>query len=318
MPKLKRALSVFLAIWLCVMLVTFTYTWVSRNWTPSINSNNMSIATAGALVISLTGDESFNEVDLNSVIGINKDSSFVFRQVSSQDAVNFFWKDFTPTLTGEPALFMKIDNNDTHKEDYIDSYFYLKLDDKVRESKYVFIHPETLIQYAQEELADRTKKVEDAMRIALTYEKKVMSDGVEQTVTDTIILANLEENDGSINVKDGVESNDAYRAVASGTLNGTREDAPTALGYQPVYGLQYFNCGRNEYNYSDDGNPENDYDFVKDPSKAMFEIAPGEQVKVYIKIWLEGQDLNCEKEIAGNEFRLVLKFDSVYVNDPNK
>ena len=33
-----------------------------------------------------------------------------------------------------------------------------------------------------------------------------------------------------------------------------------------------------------------------------------------MKIWLEGQDLNCEKEIAGNEFQMVLKFDSVFVN----
>ena len=314
MPKLKRALSVFLAIWLCVMLVTFTYTWVSRNWTPSINSNNMSIATAGALVISLSGDDVFNEVDLNDVIGIDADSSFVFRQVSSQDAVNFYWKDFSPTLSDEPALFWKVDRNDTHKNDYIDTRFCLKLDDSVKESKYVFIHPETLIQYAEEELADRTMKVENAMRIALTFDKKVISGGQEQTETETIILANLEENEGSINTKEGVELNDNYRAVASGLVSGASENDPTALGYQPVYGLEYFNCGRT--NYSDDGNPENDYSFVKDPTKALFVLAPGEEKWIDMKIWLEGQDVNCEKEIAGNEFRLVLKFDSVYVNNP--
>jgi hypothetical protein len=274
----------------------------------------MSIATAGALLISISGDDVYNEVDLNNIIGIDADSSFVFRQVSSQDAVNFFWKDFSPTLTGDqPALFYKVDANDTHKKDYIDARFCLKLDDKVKDSKYIFIHPETVIKYAQEELADRNMKVENAMRISLTYDKKIVVAGVEQIVQETVILANLADNEGSINTKAGMEENDAYRAVASGTISGTDEFDPTALGYQPVYGLQYFNCGRTSYDWDNDYT--NDYNFIKNGEKALFVLEPGEMKWLNMKIWLEGQDLNCEKEIAGNQFQLVLKFDSVYVKD---
>ena len=117
MPKFRRALSASLAVWLCVMLVAFTYTWVSRNWTPSIKSDDINIASSGALVISVLGDESavHTEVSLNDVVGLNVDNSFTFKQVSSQDGENFFWKDFSPTVTGDnPAVFYKIGQNDIH------------------------------------------------------------------------------------------------------------------------------------------------------------------------------------------------------------
>ncbi len=312
MPKLKKALSAFMAVWLCVMLVTFTYTWVSRNWTPSINSNNMSIATAGALLISISGDDVYSEVSLNDIIGIDADSSFVFRQVSSQDGANFYWKDFSPTLTDEPALFYKVDSNDTHKKDYIDTRFCLKLDDSLKDSKYIFIHPETMIKFAEDELADRNVKVENAMRIALTYEKEILVSGVPQLVSETVILGNLEDNEGSVNTKEAAAGNDAYRAVSSGLQSGTVENDPAALAYQPVYGLQYFNCGRAYYDWDNDYT--NDYDFIRDPDKALFVLKPGEMKWIDMKIWLEGQDLNCEKEIAGNEFQMVMKFDSVFVD----
>ena len=100
MPKLRRGLSIFLAIWLCVMLVTFTYTWVSRNWTPSIQGDDINVQSSGALVISLLGDhtDANSKVILNDVVGLGVNKSFTFRQVSSQDGENFFWKDFTPTV----------------------------------------------------------------------------------------------------------------------------------------------------------------------------------------------------------------------------
>ena len=107
MPKFRRGLSIFLIIWLCVMLITFTYTWVSRNKTPSIKSDDIDIASAGALIIRILPDTApvYDEVSLNDVVGLD---SFTFKQVSSQDGVNFFWKDFTPTIgdTGEPAVFL--------------------------------------------------------------------------------------------------------------------------------------------------------------------------------------------------------------------
>lgn len=308
MPKFRRGLSIVLVIWLCVMFITFTYTWVSRNWTPSIKSDNIDIASSGALVIRVLGDDSavHEEVNLNEVVGLEVENGFTFRQVSSQDGVNFFWKDFTPTIGGkDPAVFYKITGNDTHKKDYIDTKFCLQLDDSLETAKYIFIHPETLIQNisGNVEGVDLSK----AIRISLTYDKEING----QTVTQTVILGNLEDNEGAINSYENV-LNDKYQAVLSDADGKTDLEDSGALGYQRVYGLQYFNCGRVSYN-ADKPFDEANYTFARDESKALFVLKPGEQKWVNLRIWLEGQDENCVKEIAGGTFKLVLKFDSAFV-----
>lgn len=313
MPKFRRGLSIFLVIWLCVMLITFTYTWVSRNWTPSIKSDEINIASSGALVISILSDTSavHTEVSLNDVVGLEVDKSFTFKQVSSQDGINFFWKDFSPTIGGsDPALFYKITGSDTHKKDYIDTKFCLQLDDSLQTPKYIFIHPETVINYVKKSIND--PDLNKAIRISLTYEKEVDTESGPQKVTETVILGDLDDNEGVINAYSDATGNDLYRAVlpdADGKSDG--EDSG-ALGFQTVYGLQYFNCGRATFDMDDPFNPSN-YQFKRDASKALFVLSPGEQKWVNMRIWLEGQDQNCVKEIAGETFNLVLKFDSAFV-----
>ncbi len=309
MPKFRRGLSIVLVVWLCVMLVTFTYTWVSRNWTPSIKSDDIDIASSGALVIRVLGDTSavHEEVKLNEVVGLEVENGFTFKQVSSQDGVNFFWKDFTPTIGGvdEPAVFYKITGNDTHKKDFIDTKFCLQLDDSLDTPKYIFIHPETLIKNVSGSVdgVDLSK----AIRISLTYDKEING----QTVTETVILGNLDDNEGVINSYESVQ-NDDYKAVLSDADGKNDRDDSGALGYQRVYGLQYFNCGRVSYN-AESPFDESNYAFARDASKALFTLSPGEQKWVSLRIWLEGQDENCKKEIAGGTFNLVLKFDSAFV-----
>jgi hypothetical protein len=313
MPKLRRALSAFMAVWLCVMLVAFTYTWVSRNWTPSIKSDDITISSAGALVISILSDTSavHTEVSLNDVVGLEVDNAFVFRQVSSHDGINFFWKDFSPTVSGdEPAVFHKIDTSDSHKRDYIDTRFCLKLDDSLTTSKYIFIHPETVINYVKDQIDD--PDVSKAIRISLTYHKDIVTDVGTQTVTETVILGNLDDNDDVVNAADDVQTNDAYMAVLSDADGKTDAADSGALGHQVVYGLQYFDCGRITFDMDDPFNEAN-YSFKRDPSKALFTLEPGELKWVEMRIWLEGQDGNCVKEIAGEKFDLVLKFDSAFV-----
>lgn len=311
MPKLRRALSAFMALWLTVMLVAFTYTWVSRNWTPVIKSDDITIASAGALVISILSDTSavHTEVSLNDVAGV--DTSFVFKQVSSQDGVNFFWKDFSPTVTGdEPAIFHKIEGNDIHKKDYIDTRFCLKLDDSLTTPKYIFIHPETIIEYVKDNVDD--PDVAKAIRISLTFDRDIVTDSGTQTVTETVILGHLDDNEDVINDDDSTSTNELYMAVLSDADGKTDADGSGALGYQTVHGLQYFDCGRITFDKNDPF-AESNYTFKRDSSKALFVLNPGETKWVEMRIWLEGQDENCVKEIAGEKFNLVLKFDSAFV-----
>ena len=312
MPKLRRILSAVLALWLCVMLVAFTYTWVSRNWTPSIQGDNIEIASAGALVIKVLGDTSavHTEVSLNDVCGLEVDNGFVFKQVSSQDGINFFWKDFSPTVSGElPAVFYKITGTDTHKKDYIDTKFCLQLDDALTTAKYIFIHPETVIEYIKENVED--PDVAKAIRISLTYEKEITTATGTQVVTETVILGHLDDNEEVINSQDSAVTNNSYKAVMNDADSKTDID-PTALGYQTVHGLQYFNCGRQSFNMEKPFDQSN-YNFTRDPERALFTLQPGELKWIDMRIWLEGQDDNCIEAIAGEQFDLVLKFDSAFV-----
>ena len=311
MPKLRRALSIFLAVWLCVMLVTFTYTWVSRNWTPSIQGDDINIQSSGALVISLLGDhtDANSKVILNDIVGLGVNKSFTFRQVSSQDGINFFWKDFTPTVDGvSPAILKKIgtDNDDPHKADYVDVRFCLKLDGTLEEPKYVFIHPDTYIKY---ENSKQTANLEKAIRISLTYEKMKESSAGNIIEKKTVILANL----GSDEANKGVLTTE-YQAVLADANNKLDND-PTTLDYQTVYGLQYFDCGRLAYD-STDPNGDVNYVFTTNKEKALFKLEPGELIWIDMRIWLEGQDINCNETIAGENFDLFLKFDSAFVQDP--
>ena len=313
MPKLRRAISAIMALWLLVMLVAFTYTWVSRNWTPSIKSDEIQITSAGALVISVLSDTSavHTEVSLNEVVGLEVDNAFLFKQVSSQDGVNFFWKDFSPTVSGDfPAEFYRIGNTDIHKKDYIDTRFCLKLDDSLETSKYIFIHPETVINYIKDQVDD--PDVSKAIRISLTYDKDIVTDSGTQTVTETVILGNLDDNDSVMNAKDDNETNDAYMAVLPDADGKTDAPGSGAIGHQVVYGLHYFDCGRTTFDMEDPFN-EGNYNFKRDESKALFTLNPGEMKWVEMRIWLEGQDENCVEAIAGEKFDLVLKFDSAFV-----
>ena len=67
--------------------------------------------------------------------------------------------------------------------------------------------------------------------------------------------------------------------------------------------------------YFDTNEPFSDinYDFTRDESRALFVLNPGEFKWVNLRIWLEGEDLNCVNEIAGEKFNMVLKFDSAFV-----
>lgn len=293
MPKLRKYISLFLALWLCVMLIAFTYTWVSRNWTPSIKLDDLNIESAGSLVISIQGDDVTSSVSLNEIIGLN---SFTFRQVSSQDGATFLRKDFTDTLKGLPAKFYKINEGETYTGDYIETEFFLELDDSLETAKYIFIHPETYISYDKNTTTGAD--VNEAIRISLSYERKLITESGTKVVTGgPFILADVED--------DREVYSELYKAVAP-DANGKTDDDPTALGYQTVYGLHYFDYGRNYYE-------GDDYAFSKDEDRVLFRIEPGETVTVTMRIWLEGEDENCVNEIAGKKFGMFLKFDSMFV-----
>ncbi len=289
MSKTRKILTAITAVWLCVLLVVFTYAWVVRNWTPSIYQDDLQINKAGALVISMMGDDNYDTIPLNKVVGID---SFVFKQVSSQNGKNFMWLDFVPTLDQKPAVYSKV--GDAQKNNYIETEFAIKLDDSLTQDKYVFIHPESFIK-------DNTDvHVADAIRIALDY-NVTEADG---TVTNhTYIFGNTPEGQDA----------DFSTAAVLADADGKEQGDETAVSQQKVHSFNYFNGGRTTaFDSENPANPEN-YHFTPDPDKMLFVLKPGELKWITLRIWLEGADENCVNEIAGQYFDLNLKFDSMYV-----
>ncbi len=289
MSKAKKILTAVTALWLCLLLVILSYAWVVRNWTPSIEQEDLQINKAGALVISLTGDDNYETLSLNKVVGID---SFIFKQVSSQNGQNFMWLDFMPTLDQKPAKYAKV--TDAQKENYIETQFALKLDDTLTTDRYIFVHPESF-------LSDTTDvHVSNAIRIALDY-TVTEADGSE--TNHVYILGNTPE---------GQEVDYSTSAVLA-DADGKEQDDPTAVSQQKVYSLQYFNGGRTTaFDSTNPANPEN-YNFTPDPDRMLFTLKPGELKWITLRIWLEGADEYCVNEIAGQYFDMNLKFDSISV-----
>jgi len=289
MSKAKKILTAVTALWLCLLLVVLTYAWVVRNWTPSIEQEDMQINKAGALVISMNGDDNYETISLNKVVGIE---SFIFKQVSSQNGQSFMWLDFVPTLNQQPAVYAKV--TDAQKSNYIETQFALKLDDTLTTDRYVFIHPDSF-------LSDTTDvHVSDAIRIALDY-TVTEADGSE--TNRVYILGNTPQ---------GQDTDYSTLAVLP-DADGKVKDDPTAVSQQKVHSFNYFNGGRTTAFDSDNpANPEN-YNFTPDPGKMLFTLKPGELKWITLRIWLEGADQYCVNEIAGQYFDMSLKFDSISV-----
>lgn len=289
MSKTRKILTAITAFWLCVLLVFFSYAWVVRNWTPSIQQDKLQINKAGALVISIMGDDNYDTIPLNKVVGLD---SFVFKQISSQNGQNFSWLDFSPTLSQNPAVYRAA--TDAQKNYYIQTEFAIKLDDSLTRDKYVFLHPESYIR------DDTDVHVADAIRIALEYDV-TGSGGSTSTVTH--ILGNTPE---------GQDTDFSTSAVLP-DADGKNQNDPTAVSQQKVCSFAYFNGGRTApFDSENPQNPEN-YNFTPDPDKMLFTLKPGELKWITLRIWLEGADENCVNEIAGQYFDFNVKFDSVYV-----
>lgn len=296
MKKTNKLLSILSAAWMIILLVVFSYSWVARNWTPSLSQEQISIASTGALLIGLSNDTTYNSVSLNQVVGVD---SFTFKQVSSVDGKTFHTVNFVPALQNKPPLF----TGEDVKGRYIDVNFYLKSqvsnDNALNKSKYVFIHPDTKIIDTQ-----TGQNISKAIRMAITI------DGVNSN--EPYILGRTNDDKDNIDYSTWAALPDAQGKPLYVKFPDDQTYNPDAADQQKVYNLNYFHGGRTTYD--GDGNHQNDYNFTVDPTRTLLTIAPGEIRQVNLKIWLEGGDANCIDGIAGKSFSIMLKFDSVEKN----
>lgn len=286
-------------VWFISLASIGTYTWISRNWTPKVEYSDITIATAGALVIAID-DQVRDEVNLNEYSGLD---TFTLKQVSSCNGKTFVGADFNPVISGKPPVY-----TDDVNGKYIEVDFYLKVQpytsDEITHKKKVFLHPETEISYlanSDEEVdVEKAKKVEKAIRFSIEargfnnnkpyiFGKNRENEDSEDLVYQQLEAANTDKYSDIIgeNIYSKFDANN----VAECILN------EETLAPQLVYDYSYFNGEKNELNNE----------------KLLFTIEEEKSQPITLRIWLEGCDENCVSDISGEQLKVVVKFDSVDV-----
>ena len=278
MRKGKKVALLFSMVWTVILLISVTYSWIARSWTPKLDYPQISIGTTGALVITID-DKAYNSVNLNSLTGIE---DFALQQVSSTDGINFVSANFSPILEGNVPIYDDLTNGK-----YIETEFWLKT------------------QYESDSgLADQKKEVYLDIENTLI---KCDYDDPNRARVDLAIRISIEIQNGPTYIlcKGSNEIDKIYTknaapmsSIGSNIFENYPSDQSLKEGtYLPirVYDLTYF-----------DGN----YDDLIKKNRSLFTIDTSSARKITVRIWLEGCDPNCINEIAGSKLSVVLQFNS--------
>ena len=304
-------------VWFISLAAIGTYTWIARNWTPTLEYPEITIATSGALVISMKekdGNETeYNEVNLNEYAGLTE--GYTLKQVSSCDGRTFVGADFSPVLRNEVPVYSKeVDGK------YIELEFFLKAqfmnDESLYNEKEVFLHPDTEITY----LPPKNQGNEESESV-LASESVEIDENIASKVEHSIRMS-IEVpppfNNGNPYIllkrrSDAEETKFKYDDLqAAATTNYA-----SVIG-QPIFDEFYTNNNLlnkkvmstqvcYDYKYFDGSNA----------SKVLFTVNQDDMIPVKLRIWLEGCDPNCVSEIAGESLKIVLKFDSRDIYNPD-
>ena len=301
-------------VWFISLAAIGTYTWIARNWTPTLEYPEITIATSGALVISMKekdGNEAeYNEVNLNEYAGLT--DGYTLKQVSSCDGRTFVGADFSPVLRNEVPVYSKeVDGK------YIELEFFLKAqfmnDESLYNEKEVFLHPETEIKY----LPPQVNESESSEEQTSVDVDPLLAAKVEQSIRMSIeVPPPFNNGNPYILLKrrsDAEETKFKYDDLqASATTNYS-----FVIG-KPIFESFYENNTKlNSKILSNQVCYDYKYFDGSTDSKVMFKVNQGSMLTVKLRIWLEGCDPNCVSEIAGESLKIVIKFDSRDVNNPN-
>ena len=303
--KLIRPLTMLL-----IMIVLFTYvsfSWMRREWTPTIEQNGITIATSGSLVFQL--DDNSGPSDgktINEILGVQ---DFALIPVSN--------------LTGETDHFFKLDANSgpgkesyMHldksspeygdkpqvmgiKNGYLEFRFQLYAPDGADTIRYIYLH-ETKVETAYS--TSGNVDVASCLRVSVTAEHSgqtwlfMPTNGVHTGVTTKTVNGNY--------VANGVKYYQTYNDVEE---TGTKTESVIVDGTE--YPIEETNV--NVYQFDDFNGRKEDGSY--DTNKILFPMKSGDdsaRVWITVRIWIEGTDENCTDSISDGQINLLLKFGS--------
>lgn len=276
MKKSSKYLKIMIAIVSILVLSFSTYAWFANLSNPSVAESELKVTTGEGLRIKVNEfAPSQLTVDLYSLL--SDPTAFRLKQVSSRDAISFFRIDFGQGLSFQNPTFVPIDYEygvlDMMEYGYIDHDFYL-----VTESygKSVYLHKDTGFFGIGG----------PAMRLAIT-----IMDGVNNI---RMIFGETAEN----GITDPFTT---YAVYAGGVFTYGTNDLD-------LVGNQYVSL----YSDKDGGRGISDEAPI-DPNKILLNIPANSQVKVNVKIWLEGGDVDCDNSISESYLDALIKFGSANI-----
>ena len=292
---LSKYLIGILSITLLVVLSVSTYAWVKRDWSPSIEEDNLKIETSGALGIRLDDVKGLNTlVSVNHYVNAN---TFAFKQVSncSGKSDDFFTLDYSKDIENPTLLHLDVSNSKyggDYKEmgrqnGYIEFNFILYGNSSLT-YKDIYIDEESLLRYNADDGNDPT----GAMRISLSFNDNVQVPKhyvLTKKRSYHYGISNDKNSDGSYSC-DGknlkLETGQIDSSLNKDFLNNISDDNNKLITF-----------GAASENYYGESN-------------ILYTMVKNQSINVTIRIWLEGTDPDCLDNIAGSKFDLKLVFNS--------
>ncbi|MBE6540162.1 MAG: hypothetical protein E7674_05445 [Ruminococcaceae bacterium] len=318
--------SLIMILVMLVMMSYVSYSWIKREWAPSIKQDGITITTNGSLVLNLGSGEGYEEEQtINEILGVD---SFILQPVSnsSGESDDFFTLDFGGGPGNEMYVWLNRNDYGSYsnmgaENGYIEFQFTLCAPSasEVKTYRYVYIdcdddseNPESYITStgaASKALRMSISFSEGATKVFGTYTKEELEEMKRENKPLQAITNDT--NDNGLHIADKAlyyaqysETNEEDCIVAE-TIRKNSGDTGKAL-HEEVNLLTFSDCNGKDEN----GN--------WNPNNALVVIEEGKNAKattVTVRIWVEGADPNCIGEISGQQINLKLKFGSFALSD---
>ena len=283
---LRVVRTVAIALVLIILLSYATYAWLKRDWSPEILQSDMRIIAGSGLTFQFEGGDAIDSANINDLLDLE---TVELRSVSSCSgkSEDFFALEYG--LTGDALK--KLD-----PAKHLDA----------------------------EEIADLKNEEGKYTLLGKKYGY------VDLTFTVSADVNNMSDQSVYLGDSSKIELVDAGAVGAHDPLNAMRVSItvdgvthvflPSADGISPVRSIHtgITNNRVDGRGYTADGISPADAQTVSTDAKifnsffegktALFTIAPGEQKKVNVCIWLEGVDEDCVDEVAGSALDLLIEF----------
>lgn len=286
--KGKRRDVRILFMMLCItmlLLSTVTYAWFTERNTPKVNNLELTTGTSGSLLVADdTGNgpgKYDNVLDLMQAVGADTMSKAVLNPVTTNDGVSFY----SPIYKGNTVTGVK-KITDVNKLTSV--YVYVK-------SFYLKAGPDP--KFGKSDKITTTDKVYDVFLAGHDNLSQTEGTYVTATKNQTINAGDTAANSMRISFEfeDGTiiiyEPNaDAFNVDDKRAVDNVKNQYGTYVTLKQSQNGKFI------------GSP-NDLD-----SPVLFTIKEGEDLKVTMRIWIEGTDLDCTNSIALDEIMARFQF----------